>query len=82
MSLGLSYQYLDDVADVVADPDAVGKDIGVDDGKPTAVSLFGVEGARSRSTQFQEEALAQLEPYGPEAACLRSLIMQASWAPA
>jgi geranylgeranyl pyrophosphate synthase len=80
MYLGLSYQFLDDVADAVGDSAIVGKDTGRDIGKPTATCLFGVEGARSRSQQFQDQALDCLSSFGAEADRLRMLVTEASWA--
>ena len=79
VDLGLSYQFLDDVADVVAGVAEVGKESGMDEGKRTSVDLFGVEGARTRSREFQARALAHLEPFGAEADWLRMLVMEASW---
>jgi geranylgeranyl pyrophosphate synthase len=79
VDLGLSYQFLDDVADVVAGIAEVGKESGMDEGKRTSVDLFGVEGARTRSRAFQDRALAHLEPFGQEADWLRTLVTEASW---
>jgi geranylgeranyl pyrophosphate synthase len=80
VDLGLSCQFLDDVADVVAGVPEVGKESGMDAGKLTSIDLFGVEGARARSLEFQERGLEHLEPFGPEADWLRTLVMEASWA--
>jgi len=80
MTLGLAYQFLDDVADAVAEAGDVGKDTHRDGGKPTAVSLFGVDGARRHSLRLQEEAAAHLAAWGNEADYLRCLIGEASWA--
>jgi farnesyl diphosphate synthase len=77
--LGFSYQLLDDVADVEASVDEVGKERGMDKDKQTAVDLYGVEGARRKSAEFQERSVAHLEPFGPEAAWLRCLVTEASW---
>jgi geranylgeranyl pyrophosphate synthase len=79
VDLGLSYQFLDDVADVVAGIAEVGKESGMDEGKRTSIDLFGVDGARVRSREFQDRALAHLEPFGPDADWLRTLVMEASW---
>ncbi|MDZ4847951.1 MAG: polyprenyl synthetase family protein [Pirellulaceae bacterium] len=81
MWLGLAYQFLDDVADATVDPTIVGKDTQADANKLTSVRLFGVEGATSKSLEFQEQALDAIESYGKEADYLRKLITQASWAP-
>jgi geranylgeranyl pyrophosphate synthase len=79
VDLGLSYQFLDDVADVIAGVAEVGKEQGMDAAKHTAVDLFGVEGARQKAREFQAKSLSQLERFGPRADWLRSLVSEASW---
>lgn len=79
MLLGLAYQFLDDVADVVANPNTVGKDTQVDANKLTSVSLFGVEGAKARSVEFQNQALQELASFGKQADLLRKLVTHAGW---
>ena len=77
--LGFSYQFLDDVADVVAGVAEVGKERGMDAAKLTAVDLFGVDGARRKAREFQDRSLAQLEAFGAKADWLRTLVCEASW---
>ena len=79
LNLGLSYQMLDDVADVVAGPDEVGKCPGMDAAKWTAVNWLGVEGTRRKSLEFQSKALAALEGFGASANWLRELVCEASY---
>ncbi len=79
--IGLAYQFLDDVADVVAGVEDVGKRPGQDEGKKTAVALFGVHGARDRSQEFQERAVECLSSFGNRAQMMRHLAQSASWAP-
>lgn len=79
VDIGLSMQFMDDVADVTADVPEVGKRSGMDAGKRTAVDLFGVEGARDRAVDFQEDALAKLDGFGPDADWLRRLACEVSW---
>jgi geranylgeranyl pyrophosphate synthase len=79
VDIGLSMQFMDDVADVVAGVGEVGKRGGMDANKRTAVDLLGVEGARVKSVDFQESAVAMLERFGPEADWLRSLACEVSW---
>lgn len=79
VDIGLSMQFMDDVADVTADVPEVGKRSGMDAGKRTAVDLFGVEGACDRAADFQEDALAKLDSFGPEADWLRRLACEVSW---
>ena len=79
LSLGLSCQFLDDVADVVAGVEEVGKEPGSDAGKTTAIDLYGVDGARRRASEFQDAANEALDRFGPAADLLRALVGQASW---
>ncbi len=57
VDIGLSMQFMDDVADVTAGVPEVGKRSFMDVDKRTAVDLLGVDGARRRSVNFQESAL-------------------------
>lgn len=79
VDIGLSMQFMDDVADVTADVDKVGKKSGMDAEKRTAVDLYGVEGATARSVEFQKSALSRLERFGPAADWLRRLACEVSW---
>lgn len=79
--LGLAYQFMDDVCDVVATGDQSGKDSRADSHKETAVDFFGVDGTRTRAKMYQEESLDRLAVYGAAANTLRELILNASWAP-
>jgi geranylgeranyl pyrophosphate synthase len=79
VDLGLSYQFLDDVADVVAGVAEVGKEQGMDAAKQTAVDLYGLDGARRKALEFQAKSLSQLERFGAEADWLRNLVCEASW---
>jgi geranylgeranyl diphosphate synthase type II len=81
MNLGLSYQYLDDVADVEAGLDEVGKLPGSDIGKRTAIHFFGVGDTKIQARKYQEIALSCLERFGAEAEILRNLARHASWSP-
>lgn len=78
-SISASYQFLDDVADLVASVADVGKEAGRDANKRTAIDLFGIEGARRKSLEFQSRALFHLAGFGTEADWLRTLICEASW---
>jgi geranylgeranyl pyrophosphate synthase len=81
MNLGLSYQYLDDVADVEAGLGEVGKLPGNDVGKRTAIHFFGVSETKIQAQRYQEIALSFLDRFGPEAEILRNLARHASWSP-
>jgi len=56
-ALGLAFQVVDDVLDVTADSHTLGKTVGkdADHGKPTFVSLMGLE----RSQRYAQDLLAQ-----------------------
>jgi farnesyl diphosphate synthase len=79
IDLGYAYQFLDDVADVIAGVAEVGKERGKDAGKCAAIDLFGVEGARRKAAEFQARSLSHLERFGAEADWLRRLVTEASW---
>ena len=79
VDIGLSMQFMDDVADVTADVPEVGKRSFMDADKRTAVDLLGVEGARRHGIDFRESALSKLDGFGPEADWLRSLACEVSW---
>lgn len=81
MLIGMAYQFMDDVCDVVGSIAMSGKNPGQDAGKKrTAVDFFGVEGARGKAFEFQEHAIDQLAQYGKAADTLRDIARNASWA--
>lgn len=82
LNLGMSYQLLDDIADVIAGVGEVGKHSGMDAEKWTAIDWLGVDGARERAREFQSKGLAALEEFGPRAEWLRTLVCEASYAAA
>ncbi len=71
--IGLAFQIRDDILDVVGDTATLGKPQGSDRvlDKPTYPALLGLEGAREHARALYEEALASLEPLGPETDPLR-----------
>ncbi|MCP4382016.1 MAG: hypothetical protein GY798_11495 [Hyphomicrobiales bacterium] len=79
VNVGLSYQILDDVADVTARAAELGKEPGSDAAKFTVVDWLGVDGARRKAERFQSLALAEITQFGREADWLRSLIRELSW---
>jgi len=82
MKIGLSVQCYDDVLDVVAGTEEVGKHPGNDAGKQTCVDFFGAKGAKDLGDRFVEEALSELEQFSSRAELLRVLVRQITWVPA
>ncbi|RZI78480.1 MAG: polyprenyl synthetase family protein [Variovorax sp.] len=75
-ALGLAFQVVDDILDVVADSATLGKTAGkdADNDKPTYVSLLGLEGARERAQSLLVDALAALSRSGlADTGALRAL---------
>lgn len=62
-SVGLVFQIVDDVLDVTATTDTIGKPVGSDvqSGKTTFVTLFGVECSKQMAQKYTQDACALLE---------------------
>lgn len=81
--IGLAFQVQDDVLDVTADTDTLGKTQGADLAlnKPTYPALLGLEPAQQKAIDLVEKALAELDklPYNTQAlAALAQFIIQRS----
>lgn len=65
-ALGIAFQVVDDVLDVIADAATLGKTPGKDaaSDKPTFVSLMGLDGARSYANDLLQQALKALDDSG------------------
>jgi geranylgeranyl diphosphate synthase, type II len=72
-NLGLAFQITDDVLDVTANVEQLGKDVGKDEGKLTFVKLAGVDGARKLAAELVETSLSAIESLPKSAAPLREL---------
>ena len=72
-SLGLAFEIVDDVLDVVGNEEVTGKRLGKDHkaGKATFVSLLGLEAARQKAQDLIEEAVDALCTYDTQADDLR-----------
>lgn len=76
--LGLVFQIVDDILDVTATTEELGKPVGsdVENDKTTFITLYGLEGARSLAKQHNDAALAALADLGPEADFLREMAVE------
>jgi farnesyl diphosphate synthase len=68
-AIGLAFQVVDDILDVVGDAAALGKTAGkdADDGKPTYVSTLGLDASRRLADELLGEARAAVAALGPGA---------------
>lgn len=73
--IGLSFQVRDDILDVTASTEQLGKRQGADirRNKPTYVSLLGLNGAMNKARELHEEALDCLTRFGEHGQILRQL---------
>ncbi|MBD2576808.1 geranylgeranyl diphosphate synthase CrtE [Oscillatoria sp. FACHB-1406] len=74
-NIGLAFQIVDDILDITATPEELGKTAGKDikAQKATFPSLLGLEASRTEADRLIEEAIASLEPYGTKAEPLCAL---------
>ncbi len=73
--IGLAFQIQDDILDVIADTEILGKPQGSDIelNKPTYPALLGLDGARERARELHHQALAALDIFDESADALRKL---------
>jgi len=74
-AIGLAFQVQDDILDITANTQTLGKQQGADAAlnKPTYPSLLGLEGARQKAGELYQEAMDAIAPFGKRAAHLQSL---------
>ncbi len=73
--IGLLFQIVDDILDVISDTETLGKTQGADDllNKPTYPALLGLTGAREHATQTYRQAQQHLDGLGHEFDELRQI---------
>ena len=74
-NLGLAFQIMDDILDLVGEEKKLGKPVGSDlkNKKATYPALFGLESSREKANLECARALSALSDFGKEADFLRSL---------
>lgn len=73
-ALGAAFQVADDILDIEATPEQLGKATAKDEGKGkgTLVSALGLDGAKRERDALSEQAIAALEGFGERAGMLRA----------
>lgn len=75
-NIGLAFQVIDDILDVVSDDATMGKTTGLDaaNDKMTYVSLFGIERSRQIAAELTAKAVADCQKLSPDCDFLKALI--------
>ena len=74
-SIGLAFQIVDDILDIVSTTEELGKDAGsdIEKGKATYLSIVGLEKSRERARELYEESIKALEGLTCDTSILRSI---------
>lgn len=75
-NIGLAFQVIDDILDVVSDDATMGKTTGLDaaNEKMTYVSLYGIERSREIAAELTNTALAECGRLSPNSGFLKALV--------
>lgn len=78
LALGRAFQIADDILDIVADEQRLGKPVGSDaaQGKATYPVVHGMDAAKKALYDYTEDALRALTPFGDRAEALLSLALK------
>ena len=74
-SIGLAFQIVDDILDIVSTTEELGKDAGsdIEKGKATYPSIVGLDKSRERAKELYEESLRALDQLKCDTTLLRSI---------
>lgn len=74
-NLGMTFQIVDDILDIIGDSAVLGKNTGSDyaNDKINLVSIYGIEKARALAEEYNEKALDCLEQFGADTDDLKQL---------
>lgn len=75
--LGLAFQIVDDILDIVGDEAVIGKPVGsdLDKKKMTYPALYGLDASRAKAAQLIDGAIADLEIFNESAGPLRAIAL-------
>ena len=74
-SIGLAFQIVDDILDIVSTTEELGKDAGSDiaSGKATYPALVGLDNSRKKAQELYEESLKHLEGLHGDTSVLKAI---------
>ena len=78
--IGLAFQIVDDILDIVSDTDTLGKPVGsdVENQKVNYVTILGIEKSREIVSDLTKEAVAALDVFDSDTEFLKDLALQLS----